>query len=64
LKRYVTSVRPDTSHAMLRLSALACLVLCGLAVASAADPYYVKFEVVSALPLALCGARLYPGGTG
>jgi hypothetical protein len=49
---------------MLRLSALACLVLCGLAVASAADPYYVKFEVVSALPLPLCGARLYPGGTG
>jgi hypothetical protein len=30
---------------MLRLSALACLLLCGLAVASAADPYYVKFEV-------------------
>ena len=46
---------------MLRLSALACLVLCGMAVASAADPYYVKFEVVSALPRALCGARLYAG---
>jgi|LauGreDrversion2_3_1035106.scaffolds.fasta_scaffold121225_2 hypothetical protein len=46
---------------MLRISALACLVICGLAVASAADPYYVKFEVVSVLPRALCVSPLSLG---